>query len=89
MNLKGEKGRDLTKSCDKNPYTHRTKRIVPSFCSRLCHNTTDLPTITFRVRQLIGAVCRNHCIKRVVPFRCLDGHVKEPYEMSMALGARP
>ena len=34
-----------------------------------------------------GAVCRNHRIKRLVPCRCLDGHVKEPYEMSMALGA--
>ena len=40
-------------------------------------------------RRLIGAVCRNHHIKRLVPCRCLDGHVKEPYEMSMALGARP
>ena len=37
-----------------------------------------------RKRRLIGAVCRNHCIKRVVPCRCLDGHVKEPYEMTMA-----
>ena len=27
--------------------------------------------------------------KRVVLCRCLDGHVKEPYEMSMVLGARP
>ena len=42
-----------------------------------------------RKRRLIGAVCPNHRIKRVVPCRCLDGHVKEPYEMSMALGARP
>ena len=42
-----------------------------------------------RKRRLIGAVCRNHRIKRVVPCRCLDGHIKEPYEMSMALGARP
>ena len=37
-----------------------------------------------RKRRLNGAVCRNHRIKRVVPCRCLDGHVKEPYEMSMA-----
>ena len=37
-----------------------------------------------RKRRLIGAVCRNHRIKRVVPCRCLNGHVKEPYEMSMA-----
>ena len=36
-----------------------------------------------------GAMCRNHRLKRVVPCRCLDGHIKEPYEMSMALGARP
>ena len=28
-------------------------------------------------------------VKRVAAFRCLDGHVKEPYEMYMALGARP
>ena len=37
-----------------------------------------------RKRRLNGAVCRNHRIKRLVPCRCLDGHVKEPYEMSMA-----
>ena len=37
-----------------------------------------------RKRRLNGAVCRNHRIKRVVPCRCYDGHVKEPYEMSMA-----
>ena len=42
-----------------------------------------------RKRRLIGAVCRNHRIKRSVPCRCLVGRVKEPYEMSMALGARP
>ena len=42
-----------------------------------------------RKRLLNGAVCWNHRIKRVVPCRCLDGHVKEPYEMSMAFGARP
>ena len=34
-------------------------------------------------------MCRNHRIKRLVPCRCLDGHVIEPYEMSMGLGARP
>ena len=28
-------------------------------------------------------------VKRGIPCRCLDGHVKEPYEMSMALEARP
>ena len=27
--------------------------------------------------------------KRVVPCRCLDGHIKEPYDKSMVLGARP
>ena len=37
-----------------------------------------------RKRRLNGAVCRNHRIKRVVPCRCWDGHVKEPCEMSMA-----
>ena len=36
----------------------------------------------------ISKLQRNR-IKRVAPCRCLDGHVKEPYEMSMALGARP
>ena len=35
-----------------------------------------------RKRRLNGAFSRNNRIKR-------DGHVKEPYEMSMALGARP
>ena len=35
-------------------------------------------------RRLNGAVCRNHRIKRLVPCRWEDGHVKEPYEMSMA-----
>ena len=43
-----------------------------------------------RKRRLNGAMCRNHRnYKKVVPCWCLDGHVKEPYEMSMALGARP
>ena len=28
-------------------------------------------------------------VKRGSPCRCLDGHVTEPYEMSVALGARP
>ena len=42
-----------------------------------------------RKRRLNGAVCLNHRTKRVVPCRCWDGHVEEPYEMSMALGARP
>ena len=31
-----------------------------------------------RKRRLIGVVYRNHRIKRLVPCRCLDGHVKEP-----------
>ena len=55
------------------------------FKSRMCPQYPQLD----RKRRLNGAVCRNHRIKRVVPCRCLDGHVKEPYEMSMALGARP
>ena len=29
-----------------------------------------------RKRRLIGALCRNHRIERLVPCRCLDGHVK-------------
>ena len=37
-----------------------------------------------RKRRINWAVCRKHRIKRVVPCRFLDGHVKEPYEMSMA-----
>ena len=28
-------------------------------------------------------------VNREVPCQFLDGHVKNPYEMSMALGARP
>ena len=44
---------------------------------------------TCRKRRLNGSVSRNNCVKRLAPCRCLDGHVKEPYEMSMALGARP
>ena len=55
------------------------------FKSRMCPQYPQLD----RKRRLNGAVCRNHRIKRVVPCRCLDGHVKEPYEMSMASGARP
>ena len=43
-----------------------------------------------RKRRLNGRVSwNNRIIKRLVPCRCLDVHVKEPYEMSMALGARP
>ena len=41
-----------------------------------------------RKMRLNRAGSRNHRIKRVAgPCRFLDGHVKEPYEMSMALGA--
>ena len=28
-------------------------------------------------------------VKRMAPYRCLDGHGKETYEMFMAFGARP
>ena len=42
-----------------------------------------------RKERLNWAVSRNNHIKRLDPCRCLDGHVKEPYEMSMALGALP
>ena len=40
-----------------------------------------------RKRRLTGAVSRNNRMKGAAPCRFLDGHVKEPYEMSMALGA--
>ena len=40
-----------------------------------------------RKRRLNGAVSLNNGIKRLGPCRCLDRHVKEPYEISMALGA--
>ena len=42
-----------------------------------------------RKRRLNRAVSRNNRIKRVAQCRCLDGHVKEPYKMSMALGVQP
>ena len=42
-----------------------------------------------RKRRLNGAVSWNNRIKRLVQCQCLDGHFKEPYEKSMALGARP
>ena len=57
--------------------------------SSIARTTEDTVSQACRKRRLIGAVCRNHCIKRLVPCRCLDGHVKESYEMSMASGARP
>ena len=44
-------------------------------------NTNKLKLKT-RKRRLNWAVYRNNRIKRVAPCRCLDGHVKEPYEMS-------
>ena len=40
-------------------------------------------------RRLNGAVSGNNRIKRLASCWCLDGHVKEPYIMSMVLGARP
>ena len=46
-----------------------------------------IPSVSLKATK--GAVCRNYRIKRLVPCRSLDGHVKESYEMSMALGARP
>ena len=33
--------------------------------------------------------CLGITVKRVAPCRCFDGHVKEPYELSMVLEARP
>ena len=38
-----------------------------------------------RKKRLNKAVCRNHRIKRVVPCRCLNGHVKEPCECLLCL----
>ena len=51
-------------------------------------NVSFVSPVCFK-RRLNGAVSQNNRIKRVAPCWCLDGHVKEPYEMSMALGARP
>ena len=42
-----------------------------------------------RKRRLNGSDSRNCRIKRLAPCRYFDGHFKEPYKMSMALGARP
>ena len=60
-------------------YGRAPNAIPPGVKSRMCPPYPQRD----RKRRLIGAVCRNR-IKRVVPCRCLDGHVKEPYEMSMA-----
>ena len=65
--------------------TPKFPREGPGVKSRMCPPYPQRD----RKRRLNGAVCRNHRIKKVVPCRCLDGHVKEPCEMSMALGARP
>ena len=46
-------------------------------------------TQAFRKKLQNGAVSWNNRIKRLVPCQCLGGHVKEPYEMSLAVGARP
>ena len=69
------------------PYLHVNNfpREGPGVKSRMCPPYPQRD----RKRRLNRAACRNHRIKRVVPCRCLDGHVKEPYEMSMSLGARP
>ena len=70
----------------------RPGKITPmgtrGFKSRIC------PPYPHRVVKgdllyINGAVSRNNRIKRLDPGRCLDRHVKEPYETSMALGARP
>ena len=42
----------------------------------------------YRKRRLNWAVSRNKRIKKMAPCRLLDGHVKEPNEMYIALGAR-
>ena len=63
------------------------KKINWGFLTYL--QATKLHNPACRKRRLNGAVIRNNCIKRVTPCWCLDVHVKEPYEMSIALGARP
>ena len=40
-----------------------------------------------RKRRLYGSVSRNNRTKGLAPCRSLDGHVKEPYEVSLAWGA--
>ena len=58
-------------------------REDPGIKSRMCS-----PYPQRRKRRLNWAVSRINRIKRLDPCWCLDRHVKEPYEMSMALGAR-
>ena len=66
-------------------------RHIPPVRARVGGGVENVSSVSpaCRKMRLIGAVCRNHRIKRFVPCRCLDGHVKETYEMSMALEARP
>ena len=52
--------------------------------SPLCNIMIILFCVIKPRHQKTGVPRRNHRIKRMVPCRCLDGHVKEPYEMSMA-----
>ena len=40
----------------------------------------------YKGREIGG---KSDWLGRLVQCRCLDRHVKEPHEMSMALGARP
>ena len=62
-------------------------REDPGVKSRMC---PPFPSVLLKAtKQLNGAVSGNNRTKRVAPCRCLDGHVKETYEMSMAFGARP
>ena len=50
----------------------------------------SVPRIPMRVvKKRLNGRFLGITVKRGIPYRCLDGHVKEPYEMSMALGARP
>ena len=68
------------RSCTYGRVPNAIPREGPGVKSRMC---SPYPQ-SDRKRRLNGAVCRNHRIKRVVPCRWLDGHVKEPHEMSMA-----
>ena len=66
------------------PRTHLAKLQIEISVRGLRTETTAC-----RKRRLHGAVSRNNRLKRMAPCQSLDGHVKEHYEMSMALGAQP
>ena len=71
----------------------KTTKVTPVRCDfdpeimprgrQFINEKTSSVSPACRKRRLNGAVSRNNCIKRVA-CRCLDGHVEEPYEISMA-----